>query len=47
MFQTPVAGHFDMRSVSWAGYSNFSNNGTDFLGQFTINEKITEFQANI
>jgi hypothetical protein len=43
MFQTPFKGHFDMRCASWTGYSNFTNNGTDFLGYFAINGKMTIF----
>ena len=45
MFQTPVTGHFDMRCAAWTGYSNFTNNGTDFIGYFKINGKDTVFQG--
>jgi len=45
MFQTPVTGHMDMRCAAWTGYSNFTNNGTDFIGYFKINGKDTVFQG--
>ncbi len=45
MFQTPMTGHFDMKCAAWTGYSNFSNNGTDFLGYFKINGVDTDFQG--
>jgi hypothetical protein len=46
MFQTPIAGHFDMRCAAWNGYSNFTNNGSDFIGEFKINGQMTDFQGN-
>jgi len=45
MFQTPVTGHMDMHCAAWTGYSNFTNNGTDFIGYFKINGKDTIFQG--
>ena len=45
MFQTPVTGHFNMSCAAWTGYSNFTNNGTDFIGYFKINGKDTVFQG--
>jgi hypothetical protein len=45
MFQTPMTGHFDMKCAAWTGYSNFSNNGTDFIGYFKINGVDTDFQG--
>ncbi len=45
MFQTPVTGHFDMKCAAWTGYSNFTNNGTDFLGYFKINGVDTNFEG--
>ena len=45
MFQTPVTGHFDMKCAAWTGYSNFSNNGTDFIGTFKINGQDTDWEG--
>lgn len=45
MFQTPVTGHFDMKCAAWTGYSNFTNNGTDFNGYFKINGPMTDFEG--
>ena len=45
MFQTPVTGHFDMKCAAWTGSSNFTNNGTDFIGYFKINGAKTDFQG--
>ncbi len=45
MFQTPMTGHLDMRCAAWTGYSNFTNNGTDFIGYFKINGPDTDFQG--
>ena len=45
MFQTPVTGHFDMKCAAWTGFSNFTNNGTDFIGYFKINGVDTNFQG--
>lgn len=45
MFQTPVTGHFDMKCAAWTGSSNFTNNGTDFIGSFKINGVDTNFQG--
>jgi hypothetical protein len=45
MFQTPVTGHFDMKCAAWTGYSNFTNNGTDFIGYFKINGPMTDFEG--
>lgn len=45
MFQTPVTGHFDMKCAAWTGYSNFTNNGTDFNGYFKINGAVTDFEG--
>lgn len=45
MFQTPVTGHFDMKCAAWTGSSNFTNNGTDFIGYFKINGVDTNFQG--
>ena len=42
MFQTPVTGHFDMNCAAWTGYSNFTNNGTDFIGDFKIDGPKTQ-----
>ena len=45
MFQTPVTGHFDMKCAAWTGFSNFTNNGTDFIGYFKINGVDTDFEG--
>jgi hypothetical protein len=45
MFQTPITGHFDMSCAAWTGYSNFSNNGTDFIGNFKINGQKTNWEG--
>ena len=45
MFITPVTGHFDMACAAWTGYGNFSNNGTDFLGNFKINGVDTDWEG--
>ena len=45
MFITPVTGHFDMACAAWTGYGNFSNNGTDFLGNFKINGPDTDWEG--
>jgi hypothetical protein len=45
MFQTPVTGHFDMSCAAWTGFSNFSNNGTDFIGNFKINGVVTDWEG--
>ncbi len=45
MFQTPVTGHFDMSCAAWTGYSNFSNNGTNFIGNFKINGVDTDWEG--
>ena len=45
MFETPVTGHFDMKCAAWTGYSNFTNNGTDFIGYFKINGPMTDFEG--
>jgi hypothetical protein len=45
MFQTPVTGHFDMKCAAWTGYSNFTNNGTNFIGYFKINGVDTDFEG--
>ena len=45
MFQTPVSGHFDMSCAAWTGYGNFTNNGTDFLGNFKINGPDTDWEG--
>jgi len=45
MFQTPVTGHFDMNCAAWTGFSNFSNNGTDFIGNFKINGVVTDWEG--
>ena len=45
MFQTPVTGHFDMKCAAWTGSSNFSNNGTNFIGYFKINGVDTDFEG--
>jgi hypothetical protein len=45
MFQTPVTGHFDMSCAAWTGYSNFTNNGTNFIGKFKINGPDTDFEG--
>jgi hypothetical protein len=45
MFQTPLTGHFDMSCASWTGYSNFTNNGTDFIGKFKINGPDTDWEG--
>ena len=47
MFQTPLTGHFDMSCASWTGYSNFTNNGTNFLGKFKINGPDTDWEGTI
>ena len=45
MFQTPVTGHFDMSCAVWTGYGNFSNNGTDFPGNFKIIGPFTDWEG--
>ena len=45
MFQTPVTGHMNMQCAAWTGYSNFSNNGTDFIGNFKINGQYTDWEG--
>ena len=45
MFETPVTGHFDMKCASWTGYGNFSNNGTDFPGNFKIDGPMTDWEG--
>ena len=45
MFQTPLTGHFDMSCASWTGYSNFTNNGTDFIGKFKIDGPVTDWEG--
>ncbi|UTB33134.1 MAG: hypothetical protein NKF70_02345 [Methanobacterium sp. ERen5] len=45
MFETPVTGHFDMKCAAWTGFSNFTNNGTDFIGYFKINGPMTDFEG--
>ena len=45
MFQTPVTGHFDMSCAAWTGYSNFSNNGSNFIGNFKINGQKTNWEG--
>ena len=47
MFQTPVTGHFDMSCAAWTGYGNFSNNGTDFPGNFKIDRTHDRLGRNI
>ena len=46
MFQTPFTGHFDMSCAAWTGYSSFSNNGTDFIGNFKINGQETDWEGS-
>lgn len=45
MFVTPLTGHFDMTCAAWTGYGNFSNNGTDFPGNFKINGPDTDWEG--
>lgn len=45
MFITPFTGHFDMACASWTGYGNFSNNGTNFVGNFKINGVDTDWNG--
>ena len=34
-----------MSCAAWTGYSNFSNNGTDFIGTFKINGQDTDWEG--
>lgn len=34
-----------MKCAAWTGYSNFTNNGTDFIGYFKINGPMTDFEG--
>jgi hypothetical protein len=45
MFSTPVTGHFNMSCAAWTGYGNFSNNGTDFPGNFKIDGPATDWEG--
>ena len=45
MFVTPVTGHFNMSCAAWTGYGNFSNNGTDFPGNFKIDGPVTDWEG--
>lgn len=45
MFVTPLTGHFNMTCAAWTGYGNFSNNGTDFPGNFKIDGAVTDWEG--
>lgn len=45
MFVTPLTGHFNMLCAAWTGYGNFSNNGTDFIGNFKIDGPVTDWEG--
>jgi hypothetical protein len=45
MFVTPLTGHFNMSCAAWTGYGNFSNNGTDFPGNFKIDGAATDWEG--
>ena len=45
MFITPLTGHFNMSCAAWTGYGNFSNNGTDFPGNFKIDGAVTDWEG--
>ncbi len=45
MFETPFTGHFNMACAAWTGYGNFSNNGTDFPGNFKIDGPMTDWEG--
>lgn len=45
MFVTPLTGHFNMSCAAWTGYGNFSNNGTDFPGNFKIDGPATDWEG--
>lgn len=45
MFVTPLTGHFNMVCAAWTGFGNFSNNGTDFKGEFKINGPVTDWEG--
>ena len=45
MLQTPMTGRLNMKCAAWTGYSNFTNNGTNFIGYFKINGVDTDFQG--
>lgn len=41
MFNSIFNGVFNMSCAAWTGYGNFSNDGQNFLGNFTINGPMT------
>ncbi|WP_052374323.1 hypothetical protein [Methanobacterium sp. SMA-27] len=45
MFVTPLTGHFNMSCAAWTGYGNFTNNGTDFPGNFKIDGAVTDWEG--
>jgi len=45
MFNTAFDGVFNMECAAWTGYGNFSNDGQNFTGNFTINGPITYWEG--
>lgn len=46
MFRTPLSGHYNMTCAAWNGGGNFTNDGTNFRGDFRINGVETFFGGN-
>ena len=45
LFNTKLDGTFTMACAAWTAYGSFSNNGQNFLGNFTINGQMTDFEG--